>query len=242
MMGLRRVSAVLAVAAVSLLAIFMPGAASAQQTDAAQVIRGIDAAVRTRVERVAEFTDTEHYAVFRGKNGSHPMAEMTVKTTYRKNAGKSYTVVSQSGPEIVQKMAFGALLDSEKRINQPGSVEASWFTSANYEMKLKDGGTEQLDGRDCFVLTITPKHKAPNMIAGTLWVDAKDYGIVQVQGMASKSPSVWAGPTEMMRQYANVSGFAMATHARAVSNSFLFGKTTVTIDYRDYQIRVLPAK
>ena len=60
--------------------------------------------------------------------------------------------------------------------------------------------------------------------------------------MASKSPSFWAGPTQMMRQYANVSGFAMATHARAVSNSFLFGQTIVTIDYSDYHIQLRSAK
>jgi hypothetical protein len=32
----------------------------------------------------------------------------------------------------------------------------------------------------------------------------------------------------------------MATHARAVSNSFLLGKTVVTIDYRDYQVQLRP--
>ena len=31
------------------------------------------------------------------------------------------------------------LLDNEKTINEPGNVEKSWFTSANYEMKLKAG-------------------------------------------------------------------------------------------------------
>jgi hypothetical protein len=69
-------------------------------------------------------------------------------------------------------------------------------------------------------------------------VDAKDFGIVKIEGTASKSPSMWAGETRMMRRYANVSGFAMATGARAESNSFLFGKTVVTIDYRDYQIEL----
>jgi hypothetical protein len=45
-----------------------------------------------------------------------------------------------------------------------------------------------------------------------------------------------------MRQYANVSGFAMATQARAVSDSFLLGRTTVTVDYRNYQIEIAPAR
>jgi len=36
--------------------------------------------------------------------------------------------------------------------------------SANYEMKLKPGGIERLDGRDCVVLSISPKRKAPNLV------------------------------------------------------------------------------
>lgn len=231
-----------AVLAVSFLVWLRTAAIQAQQPGDSSVIRGIDAANSARFESVLGFAVTEHYAVYRGRDETHPVAEMTVQTVYRKEAGKSYTVLSQTGPEIVRKFAFGALLDTETRINEPGKVQDSWFTSANYAMKLKPGGPEPLDGRECFVLAVTPKRKAPNLITGTLWVDAKDDSIVQIQGIASKNPSFWSGPTQMMRQYARINGFAMATHARAVSNSFLFGRTTVTIDYRDYQIRLLPAK
>jgi hypothetical protein len=45
-----------------------------------------------------------------------------------------------------------------------------------------------------------------------------------------------------MRQYVNVNGFGMATHARAISDSFLLGRTVITIDYRDYQIQLGSAK
>jgi hypothetical protein len=45
-----------------------------------------------------------------------------------------------------------------------------------------------------------------------------------------------------MRHYFNVNGFSMATQARAVSDSFILGRTTVTIDYRDYKIQLRPAR
>ena len=214
----------------------------AQQPDAAAVIHGIDAAVQARFDSIAEFTVTEHYAVYRGKDAAKPMAEMTVKTLYKRDEGKSYTILSQSGPDIVKKMVFSSLLDNEKHINDPVTREASWFISANYEMKLKPGGTQLLNDRECFVLDITPKHKAPNLIVGTMWVDAKDESLVKIEGIGSKSPSIWAGPTQMLRQYVNINGFAMATHARAVSSSFLFGQTVITIDYSDYHIQLRSAK
>jgi outer membrane lipoprotein-sorting protein len=214
----------------------------AQQPDPAFVIQHIDATVKSRVDNIAGYTVTEHYAVFRNNDLTHPAAEMTVHTAYRKESGKNYTIVSQSGSQLIQKFVLNAILDNEKTINLPGNRESSWLTSSNYEMKLQPGGTQKLDGRDCFVLSITPKRKAPYLINGTLWVDSKDYSIVQIQGTGSKSPSFFSGATQMMRQYTNVSGFAEATHARAVSSSFMFGPTVVTIDYQDYAVQLLPAK
>jgi hypothetical protein len=109
-------------------------------------------------------------------------------------------------------------------------------------MKLKMPTTQQIDGRDCYVLAISPKRKATFLITGTMWVDAKDGTIVQVEGQSSKSPSMFTGPTHMARQYENIEGFAEATHARAESNSSLFGQTVVKIDYSDYQIQIGPPK
>ena len=211
---------------------------AAQPVDEAALIHGVDAAVRARQDAIAAYTVTEHYSVFRNSDETHPAAEMTVKTSYRRETGKSYTILSQSGSEILRRLVLGAILEREKQINQPGVRESTFLTSANYEMKLKPGGLQLIDGRNCLALSINPRQKAPNMVVGTIWVDAYDQSLVQLQGTASKSVSHFAGPTEMMRQYAKIDGFAMATHARAASSSFLFGPTVVTIDYRDYQIQL----
>ncbi|MGP8252013.1 MAG: hypothetical protein ACLQHF_08265 [Terracidiphilus sp.] len=218
------------------------GMLPAQQLDEAAVIRSVDAAVQRRFEHVLGFTDIEHYAVYRGKDETHPVAEMTVKTTYKKGAGKSYEVQSQSGSAIVQHFGLRPLLDNEKTVNLPGNVEHSWFNSANYEMKLKPGGVQRLDGRDCYVLDVTAQRKAPNMINGQLWADANDGSIVKLDGIASKSPSPFAGTTHLMRQYIELEGYPMATHARADSSSALFGRTVVVIDYGGYHLDLAPAK
>jgi hypothetical protein len=200
----------------------------------ATIIRDLDSANQARFDNVLAFTDVEHYTVYRGSDQSHPAAEMTVKMTYKKGSGKDYAILSQSGSSLVQKYGLRPLLDNEKAINDPAKVAQSWFTSANYEMHLKPGVTQTIDGRFCLALAIKPLHKAPNMIDGTLWVDASLHSLVEVEGVASKSPSVFAGTTKMMRRYAETQGYAMATHAHAESSSFLFGRTVVTIDYSDY--------
>lgn len=225
-----------------LLASLSIAAAQPQQLDESSVIRGIDAAIKARFEAVVGFTVTEHYVVFRGTDETHPAAEMTVKTTYSKDTGKSYAILSETGSDIVRHFVLDALLENEKRINEPGNREASWFTSANYEMKLLPGGIQRIDGRYCVAVSINPHEKAPNLIQGTMWVDAKDFTTVKIEGTATKSSSMLTGPAQVMRQYANVSGFAQAIHARAVSESMLIGQTVVTIDYRDYQIELRPSK
>jgi len=218
------------------------GAPAAQQLDAVSVIQRVDAAVKNRIDRVASYTVTEHYAVYRGKDETHPAAEMTVRTDYRKESGKNYTILSESGSEFIRKHVLAKILEDEKTINLPGIREHSWFTSANYAMQLKPGGMQRLDGRACLALAVSPRRKATNMIAGTLWVDAEDGSIVRIVGTATQSPSVLTGAAQVERHYVNVNGFAMATEARAVSDSFLLGRTIVTVDYRDYQIQVVQAR
>jgi outer membrane lipoprotein-sorting protein len=228
--------------AMCFLALLGVAAVGPQQPDSSAIVRAVDAAVKARIDSVASYTVTEHYAVFRGKDESHPAAEMTVRTLYQKDLGKSYTVVSESGSGFIRTHVLGTILDREKEINLPGVREHSWLNSANYEMTLKPGGIQRLNGRDCVGLAIIPRRKAPNMIEGTLWVDASDGSIVQIEGTASQSPSIFTGPAQVLRQYASVNGFGMATQARAVSDSFLLGRTIVTIDYRDYQIQLASAK
>lgn len=217
----------------------MPAAFLPQQPDASAIIRALDAENQSRYDRVVSFTDVEHYAVFRGADQvQQPAAEMTVRMTYRKGSGKSYQILSQSGSNLVINHGLRPLLENEKNLNDPARVAQSWFTSTNYEMKPKPGVTQTIDGRSCVAVAITPRYKAPNMIDGTLWIDMRDHTLVQVEGVASKSPSIFAGKTHMMRRYANMQGYAMATHARAESSSMFFGRTVVTIDYSDYHFQI----
>lgn len=226
---------------ISSFSIFASYPARAQQSDAAAIIHDLDAANQSRFENVLQFSDTERYRVYRGKDQA-PAAEMTVRVTYKKGAGKSYKILSQSGSSLIQKHGLQPLLDNEKAINDPAKAAQSWFTSANYKMKLKPGVTRTIDGHNCLAIAISPRRQAPNMLEGTLWVDAHTHMQIEVDGIASKSPSIFAGTTKMMRRYADMDGYAMATHARAESSSFFFGRTVVTIDYSEYEFELRPEK
>ena len=215
-------------------------ALAAQPPAQSSLVAGINAMVLARYERVLAVTDVEHYSVYRGHDATHPVAQMTVRVTYRKGGGKSYKILSQSGSTIIQHLGLKPLLESEEAINDPAAVRQSWLTSDNYEMKPDPARTQTIHGRLCVAIAIKPHHKAPNMVVGTLWVDPTDSAILRIEGNASKNPSIFSGTTHMLRDYALIDGFSQATHARAESNG-LFGRTVVVIDYSDYHIQLAPA-
>jgi hypothetical protein len=95
-----------------------------------------------------------------------------------------------------------------------------------------------VDGRSCMAVAIRPRRASQYLLNGTVWVDAEDGAIVQLAGVTAKSPSMFAGASQVFRQYTMIDGFPMATHARAVSNSWLVGQTTIKIDYTGYQLQV----
>lgn len=210
-----------------------------QAPDLSTIIRGVDSSVKDRIDRLAAYTVTEHYAVFRGKNETKPAAEMMVKTTYRKETGKSYAILSQSGSSLWRNEVLKTLLENEQKMSRPGNVETALINSANYEMKLDWHSPQTLNGRQCLLLDITPRRASQYLFKGMLWVDASDFGIVQLKGTAAKSAFFLANAADVTRQYAEVEKLPMATHAEAISGSSLLGQTVVKVDYSGYQLQLI---
>ena len=207
----------------------------AQQDGNAAVLERIDASVHARESNLLGYTVTEHYAVFRNHDEQHPAAEMVVRTIYQKDVGKNYTIISETGSALLRKL-LETVLDNERTITRPANRVTAMISPANYEMAVK--GAELVNGRNCVAVAITPRRASQYLLNGTVWVDAQNGSIVQLQGATSRSPSMFAGASQVFRQYTTIDGFAMATHARAVSNSWLVGKTIIKIDYTGYELQV----
>ncbi|MFZ0394463.1 MAG: sigma-E factor regulatory protein RseB domain-containing protein [Terracidiphilus sp.] len=208
--------------------------AAAPQIDSAAVIQGIDRSVIHRDGNVLGYTVTERYTVFRNGDEAHPAAEMSVETTYTQNAGKSYRILSEDGPALLRKEVLERALENEKSLNQPANRIHELITSANYSMTVT--GKAQVDGRDCLVVTIAPRQNAAYLFKGRIWVDERTEDIVRLDGVATQSASLLTGPAQVVRSYATVDGFPMATHASATVSSWLLGPTRVEIEYTGYAV------
>jgi hypothetical protein len=197
-----------------------------------QAIQKIDASVASREDNLLGYTVTERYRVFRGEDNAHPAADMTVKTTYRQDTGKSYTILTQTGSGLLLNDVLGRVFDSERLMTQPANRVQALLNSANYAMSVK--GDADADGRNCIEVAITPRRISPYLFKGSIWVDPADGSIVKLEGVAAKSPTILTGATRVTRHYEMLNGFPMATHATAVSDSWLLGQTRIEIDYTDY--------
>jgi hypothetical protein len=207
--------------------------------DSNEIIHRIDAAVALRAKSIASYTVQEQYNLYRNR-AADPSAQETIRTVYNRATGKEYTTLAQSGSDLFRSAVIDKLLAGEKDLNLPANREASWITSANYEMQPHPG-TVQKNGRDCILVDIKPRRKSPHLFEGKIWVDATDFTVVRLEGTPSQSPSIFAGQSTVARDYAPVKGFAMATHAEAHAHSALLGDTVLIIEYTGYQIELNPA-
>jgi hypothetical protein len=203
------------------------GAGDRQQ----DLIRRIDAAELSRQSNLAAYTVTEYYTI-RNSHFSRP-AEVTVEATYTKGQGNIYKVLSRSGPSLLANGVIDRLLREESEMSRGRVREQAIITSANYEMKL--AGRETVDGIACDVIELTPKRKSPHLLKGRMWLDAADATAVKIEGRPPASASFFEGRPQVVREYKKIDGFAFAERIHAVSSSFLFGKSTVDIEYRDYR-------
>jgi hypothetical protein len=112
--------------AVAVVGLLWTAIAFAQDSSPATIPGKIDAAVKARVDGIASYTVTEHYTLFRNDDQTHAAAEMTVKTTYKRESGKSYEILSESGSEVLRRMVLHSILDNERDINKPGVREGSF--------------------------------------------------------------------------------------------------------------------
>ena len=176
----------------------------------------------------------EYHGLFGGRNAS-----MEVLATYTAPDQHNFSVLSQSGSKLLLNRVLLKLLDSEKEAFQNHKqVELS---PENYTFALL--GTEKIpEGDTCYVLTVKPRKENKFLYAGKIWVDARDFGVVRMEGEPAKAPSFWVRDTQIDSNWEKVGGFWFIAHNHSVSHIRMGGVATLTIDYGDYQVTAVDGR
>ena len=90
-------------------------------------------------------------------------------------------------------------------------------------------------------MELRPRRQSPYLLEGQAWIDAEHYSLVQVQGKTSASYSFLTGHPFVDSSYEETEGMVFAAKTHAVSQSFLLGKSQLTMTFENYQIVAAPA-
>jgi len=187
-----------------------------------------------RAAALQQFNGTRVYRMqYRGIPGDRD-AEMVVKVTYRAPDAKEFSVVSQSGSKFVVDHVFKKLLEGEQEAANEENRRNSALTTENYEF-TSAGYENTAEGAE-YVLNLLPKTKNKFLYRGKIWVDAKDFAVVRIEGEPAKNPSWWIKKTEVKHRYVKVNDFWLPAENHTESLIRLGGRAILSIEYKDYKI------
>lgn len=170
---------------------------------------------------------------YRGIFGSHDAA-LQVEATYTAPDRKNFKVISETGSKLLINHVLLKLLSSEQEAQEEQNRRELEMSPRNYD--FTSAGIEHTSSGDFYVLAVSPKNKSKYLYRGKLWVDARDFAVVRMQGEPAKNPSLWVSHTEIEYQWAKIAGFWLPVHNKSETQVRMGGKATLTIDYSDYQI------
>jgi len=124
------------------------------------------------------------------------------------------------------------MLSEESDASRRETRDGSRITPANYKFNVV--GRETLDTGPAYVLAIIPKTENRHLIDGKIWVNAKDYSIVRIEGQPAKSPSFWIKSVHFVHTYTKQGPFWLPLSDNSVTDVRIFGATGLKIDYFGY--------
>ena len=129
--------------------------------------------------------------------------------------------MKQEGSQLIHDRVFSKILEAEEETRSKIAKREVDITPLNYDFTLI--GRDQCDGRACYHLGLTPKHKNKYSLEGDLWIDAEDFAIARIHGNPSKRPSFWTTNTEIDRRYKRLDGIWLTDSIESTSTIMVAG-------------------
>jgi outer membrane lipoprotein-sorting protein len=183
---------------------------------------------------LAEYHSERTYRMeYKGPIGER-QAQMRVKMDFSAPDRKRFTVISESGSTIFCHQILRKLMEGE----QEGALEVnrlrSMLSPENYHLKLV--GEERLDGRDAWVLEVSPKDANRFNYKGRVWVSKGDYAVMRIVGSPAKNPTWLMGSSKFDYRYQQSGDFWLPVSNDTVSRLRIGGEIKLTVDYGEYRI------
>jgi Outer membrane lipoprotein-sorting protein len=181
------------------------------------------------------YTVTRDYRLFGGETSNSPKSHVVADIVVVPPDSKKYTIQTAVGSVLAERIVRKAL-DSE--VAFANDSRATDITRENYDFALV--GENELNGRLCYVLELSPKRKSKNLLHGTLWVDAETHLPRRVEGAPAKDPSWWFSEVQIVLLYGYVGPMWVQTSSTASANVRIIGRSTMVWQDTSYQLGDFP--
>ena len=142
----------------------------------------------------------------------------------------TFHVLGFSGDNTVKTEVIARYLKAEVDAAQDGNNFA--VSPANYKFKYK--GTEDRNGRQTYVLHVTPRQKKVGLFKGEIWLDAETYMPVRESGSFVKSPSIFLKKMQFVREYHLKDGVAIPQRLESKADVRFIGPVELSINYEGF--------
>jgi hypothetical protein len=204
--------------------------------DLQTIVQKIEVAQEANRQQQLPYEAIRNYRIF-AADPSLPSAEVMARVVFTPPNVKTYSIEKQfgssRGADVVRR-----ILDKESSMtaqDPDGSLRA--ISPENYNFVYQ--GEDELNGRPCFRLKITPKHKDINLIDGEVWVDKDSYLIPRITGEMSRTPSWWLKKVHLVLDFGSLGGAWQQTGSQATADVRLVGKRTListVVEYRSGEL------
>lgn len=198
----------------------------------AQVLGHMGEQDKLRSASLAQYQCVRRYALHNER--FNKTAGMTVRMTYLCPGRKTFEVLSETGSSILRQRVLRRMLDAEEEASGDDLRLHNQMNPENYDFRLLRSELQQ--GRPSFMLSVVPKRANKFLIRGTVWVDAEDFSIVRVEGTPAVNPSHFIRNTAIVYRFVKIGPFWFPETNNSETDSFWFGRTTVTVEYSKYEV------
>lgn len=197
----------------------------------------VNSLVRKNLERsraLRAYQGTRTYRLEYHGFPSSRTAEMVVDVSYTAPGTKEFNIRSENGSKLLIERVFKRMLQSEKEANTEENQRGVALNPENYRFAMV--GQEKTPDGFVYILSVEPRTQNKLLYRGRIWVDARDFAVMRMQGEPAKNPSFWTKETQIEQVYSKVGDFWLPRSNRSTTTVRLGGRALFTIDYRDYQI------
>jgi hypothetical protein len=174
---------------------------------------------------------TRDHKPFRGDSETQITSRLIAEISVVPPVSKKYTVENTSGSLLEEKIVR-KMLDGEVAFAKDSG--SSDITPENYDFRLIR--EDEINGQRCYVLDLVPKRKSKDLLRGSIWVDARSYLPLRVEGEPAKNPSWWVTDARIVLLYGYVGPMWLQTFSEATADVRILGRSTMVWQDVKYQM------